>query len=347
MPLALEKPLSSPVSLPIYSTIVAAKDRGASFRSHWIAPGEKQRLYVGNITRAPAGALAGDVLLGTITYGAEDEHGGAGQRPGGFPLSVVVASTDAPASASKPVASEWTWADERPAKTAKQKLARALRDAKLAQLKNLSIDSDRQAFDRLAEQLLKADENNYNVLVTRLRKLDDPDKRKERLQEVVDAADAILEKIDRTEIALALGTRTAGDDKDAAKKRKRAESLKALLIDTLYRKGRALGYMELPEVLEKNPIKDKKAHDKAFKETYAELNRWVDPTSEKYFLLHIRHETRKGNYGAALNTLAKYYSAANYWHIEKRRKLYNKLGWKHLEANELMWRTQRFPGGKP
>lgn len=349
MPMALDRPLGSPVSLSVYATHVDAVNGETKFSGGWTKPREVKRMFVANISSAPAGALAGDVLLGSITYGKAGTHNGAGQLPGGFPLSVVVATTDAPASVSATGSSSWTWIDPATAKSDKAKLNKAIRDAKLAFLKSLSIDSNRKGFDKLSEELLKKDDATLPVLVTKLHKLDDVKKRKERLKEVVEAADAVLEQIDKGEIATALIGRPDADDKDDAKNRKQAENLKSLLIDTLYRKGRALGYMELPKVAAKKPVKDKKSHNKQFEETYKALSKWVDPTGDKHFLLHIRRAARKGNIGESLKWLNKYSGGAapNYWHLEKRRKYYSALGWEHLTDNAWHWRTLHFPGGKP
>jgi tripeptidyl-peptidase II len=326
-PLALERSLGSPVSLSVYPTLIDAMQGGATFRSRWLTPGEKQRLFVANVSSAPGGTLAGDILLGTITYGEEGTHDGAGQLPGGFPISVVVSTTDAasadsngettasaPANFDEPLTGE-------AAKNPKAKLAKKLRDAKLEFLNSLSIDFDKEAFDRLVEESLKKDEDDLTVLVLKLHKLDDEKKRKERLAEIVQAADAVLAQLDEAVIALALIGRSEADDKDAAKARKTAEKKKDLLIDTLYRKGRALGYMELPEVVASNPIKDQKAHDKAFEANFGESLKWLNKYSR----------------GAA----------PNYWYFEKRRKYYEALGWKHLSENAWQLRTSHFPNGQP
>ncbi|NQV24897.1 MAG: tripeptidyl peptidase II, partial [Rhodopirellula sp.] len=354
-PLLLERSLSSPVSLSVYSTLIDVMQGGAKFRSSWLEPGEKQRLFVANVSSAPSGTLAGDILLGTITYGEEGTHDGAGQLPGGFPVSVVVSTTDAASGTSSSDSTESAPPNfdeplsEDAAKNPKAKLSRKLRDAKLEFLNSLSIDSDREAFDRLVEEALKKDAGDLTVLVTKLHKLDAPKSRKERLSEIVEAADAVLAQLDEAAIALTLIGRSDADDKAAAKARKSAEKKKALLIDTLYRKGRALGYMELPEVVAKHPIKDQQAHDKAFEANYKALTKWVDPTDSDYFLLHIRREARQHNYGESLKWLNKYSSGAapNYWYFEKRRKFYEALGWKHLSENAWQVRTSHFPNGQP
>ena len=353
--MSLDRSLGSPVSLSVYSTLIDAMQGGATFRSKWLEPGEKQRLFVANVSSAPSDTLAGDILLGSITYGEEGTHDGAGQLPGGFPVSAVVSTTHAASTAAggdstkssiesfdEPLAGD-------AAKNPQARLGRKLRETRLEFLNSLSVDSDREAFDRLIEEALKKDENDLTVLVAKLRKLDDEKSRKERLAEVVEAADAVLAQLDAGEIALILAGRSADDDKDAEKARKSAQKKKGLLIDTLYRKGRALGYMELPVVLAKNPIKDKDAHEKEFEATYKTLSKWVDPTGSDYFLLHIRWAARKQQLGESLKWLNKYSgeAAPNYWYFEKRRKLYEALGWDHLTENAWQLRTSHFPNGKP
>ena len=353
--MSLERSLGSPVSLAVYPTLIDAMQGGAKFRGRWIAPGEKQRLFVANVSSAPAGTLAGDILLGSITYGEEGTHDGAGQLPGGFPVSVVVSTTDAASVASGTSSGNKSEANfdeplsDEAAKNPRTKLGQKLRDAKVEFLQSLSLDKDREAFDRLVDELLKKDEGDLTVLVTKLHKLDEEQQRKDRLDEIVLAADAVLAHLDGAGIALTLTGRLVADDKDDARKRQRAEKLKSLLIDTLYRKGRALGYMELPEVVEKNPIKDRKAHDKVFEDNYAVLSKWVDPTGSDYFLLHIRREARKEHFGESFKWLNKYSedAAPNYWYLEKRRKFYESLGWKHLAENAWRLRTMHFPGGAP
>lgn len=349
MPMALERSLGSPVTLSIYPTLIAAQNGGPQFSGHWLNPDEKQRLFIGNISSAPGGTLAGDVLLGSVTYGKAGTHNGSGQLPGGFPLSAVVATTQAAESKADASADGgWSWTDPAPAKTDDEKLAKAVRKAKLDYLKDLSIDSNRSAFYKLAEEL-KKDGAELPVLVLTLEKLDDEEKRKTRLSSVVSAADAVLTQIDTASIEAGLGLRPADGDGGASKQKKDAEKLKGLLVDTLYRKGRALGYMELPEVLERWPIKDQKAHDEVFEANYKELVRWDDATSEKHFLLHIRRAAKKKQLGESLKWLNKYAGgpSSNYWHLEKRRKFYEALGWRHLEANAQGLLRAHFPNGKP
>ncbi|MEO1973190.1 MAG: hypothetical protein ABGX07_16645, partial [Pirellulaceae bacterium] len=117
------------------------------------------------------------------------------------------------------------------------------------------------------------------------------------------------------------------------------------LIDTLYRKGRALAYMELPEVIAKRPIADLEEHEKRFEANYTLLSQWVDPTEKDHFLLAVRRHRRKGELGAALVLLQKQMklTPANYWHYKKQRDMMVELGWSQLAKRATSNLMVRFP----
>jgi tripeptidyl-peptidase-2 len=182
------------------------------------------------------------------------------------------------------------------------------------------------------------------VLVARLHVLDD-DEREERLPEIVAAADAVIAAINREELARHFGTQIDEDDPVQTKARKERTEERDDLADALYRKGRALGYMELPEVVEKHPIADAVAHDAAFEENFRELSRWVDTTADKYYLLQVRRDRRKGRQGLALELLNRHLSSEppSEEHFEKRRDMYGELGWDDWRDYEQRWMLIRFP----
>ena len=199
----------------------------------------------------------------------------------------------------------------------------------------VAADSDR--FDELAEEILGGHPNHFPVLVAKLHRLDQIHNCKGQLSAVVAAADAVIVQIDVEQLVSHYDSPVNWDDPAALLLRTKLEAL----ADTLYRKGRALGYMELPDVIARYPIADPKVHDKTFEENFAKLRLWGDTTDRKYVLLHIRRERRKGRYGKALKLLNRFIptSAPNYWYIKKRRDVYESLGWKHLaeyESRSLM-----------
>jgi tripeptidyl-peptidase-2 len=342
MTMALESSLKSPIKLAIYPTLIAAQNGGPRFSSKWISPGERQRIFVGNISSVPAGTSAGDVLLGSITFGKKGEHGGAGQLPGGFTLTASVPAISS-ATPATPAAKVAKWDD---------RLKTASRDAKIAHLKSVAGATTPGYVSKMPADVVDAAKVPDALFA--LYKLDQTATRKTHLPAVVKAADAALEQLNGALLKLkepdmsSLNALLGKDPKLAAAK-KRAEWVRDAMADVLYRKGRALGYMELPEVLEKHPIEDKKAHNKAFNDNFAKLKELVDTKGSDYVLLHIRNETRRGKYAEALALLTKHAASdpTNYWYMEKRRKLYGKLGWRHLEAAQKLSILSEHPNGKP
>jgi tripeptidyl-peptidase-2 len=329
-PLVLDRPLASAISVEVYRTRTAALAGGPAFGGQLIDVGQRAAIYVKPPAagQLPSAAQPGDVLLGTIDYGKADaERPGSGERPGGFTLRFVVPPRGKPADkAATPAAPKDLW------------------EFKLAQLQALP-DPTSKEFDALFQELLKDRRDDLPVLVVRLHRLDTEAERENRLDRIVAAAEAVVAHIDAGKLAAHFGSRVDADDPKAVAERAKMTAQRDTLVDALYRKGRALGYMDLPEVREKRPIKDKAAHDKAFEDTFAELRRWVDTTEAGHYLLHARRERRIGRPGRALEALNKHLA----WHplhpeqAAKRGELYEELGWKHWAAYERQWQIVRFP----
>ena len=341
MTMALESSLKSPITLATYPTLIAAQNGGPRFSGKWISPGERQRIFVANISSVPAGTSAGDVLLGSITFGKKGEHGGAGQLPGGFTLTASVPAISSATPSSSVKVTKW---DDR--------LKAAGRDAKMTHLKSVAGAAIPGYVTKIPSDVIDGAKVPDSLFA--LYKLDQTATRKSHLPDVVKAADAALEqlntalpKLKPTDLS-SLNT-LLGKDAKLTAARKRAEWVRDAMADVLYRKGRALGYMELPEVLEKHPIEDKKAHDKAFNDNFAKLGGLVDTKGSDYVLLHIRNATRRGRYPEALELLNKHATSdpTNYWYMEKRRKLYGKLGWRHLKAAQKLSILAEHPNRKP
>ena len=333
MPLYLERSIGA-VTLPISRSRIAARQAAGGIGSVLLSRGARQSMFV-SAPRAPGYARPGDVLLGTISYGSSnDQRAGSGKRPGGYPIRFTVGT----GRETKPAAT--------PPLTTKKPLSdAALHDIEFSELKRVNFEADREGFDKLANELSQIDGFTLKVLALRLERLDNVKLRKTRLPEVVKAADEILKRIDQDAIAKQFGSNVNLNDKDDAANRRRLGEQRTVLIDTLYRKGRALGYMELPDVISKHPITNPAAHDKAFEENFNQLRRWVNTTDKEYVLLHIRRDRRKNRNGAALKWLNKYIDSSEpyYWYHKKRRDVYESLGWQHLHNHESRWLVIRFP----
>ena len=329
-PLTIDRSLSPSLAVTFAATRVDLLT-GKSFPKTALDAKQMTAVWAGLPSSAtlPANLQSGDVLWGTATFGTA-AAANPSDRPGGYRVSYVV--DIAPSEiAAKPASS-----------SRGAKLEDDLLEAKLTRLKSLNAEPTNTEFNKLADALLKEKPKHLPVLVERLKRLDDDKHRKQRLEQVVAAADAVIAQIDAAQLVRHFGQRAVD-----AKSRGLDGKLKKqrdFLVDSLYRKGRALGYMELPDVIAKKPIKDAKAHAAAFEANFTELSRWVDTTDEKYGLLHIRRDRRLEHYGSALKLLNKYIagSAPNFWYYKKRRDLYEKLGWSHLHTHEAKWLKLRF-----
>lgn len=165
--------------------------------------------------------------------------------------------------------------------------------------------SESQSDDGLPDKILAARST--------LLKLDDISVRKQHLRKVVAAADQLLSVVEGW----------PGLDTEVGQSVRRD-----LIADTLYRRGRALGYMELPDVIAVHPILDQQWLDTEFEATFQRLKKWVDVRNPEYILLAIRRERRLGNRGLALNLVDQYRKThpKPVWHFKKKLDLMAELG---------------------
>lgn len=142
--------------------------------------------------------------------------------------------------------------------------------------------------------------------VSVLHRLDAPAIRKQHLEKIVVAADRVLADVKRISDP---------------------EHRNAVLADALYRKGRALGYMELPDVEAVKPVKDSAELQRRFEENFLQLEQVVDVTAPDFILLAIRRQRRRNCRGVALDLVEKYRAThpAPVWHYKKRLDLLTEL----------------------
>ena len=140
-------------------------------------------------------------------------------------------------------------------------------------LQRLIESAQGDLFEELSTRLLEQRPGALSVLVAQLHRLDRPAVRKKHLRQVQTAADAILKTINRKRLARYFADVSENNrQKDPALHQQRTGE-RTHLIDALYRKGRALGYMELPDVIQVHPIKNQRAHDRLFEANFQQLSR--------------------------------------------------------------------------
>lgn len=344
MPVWLDFDISGP-GIRTYDDYDSAFNRRGGFRSEWIYPGELVPIFLTTDPKSlPKEASPGDLLLGEIQFADPDAKlGGASRRPGGFPLEYVVPVPEN--NKSEPVA-------DKP-KEAKPTLDDKIFDTKLAFLKTLKKKDQQEEFTKLFDELKEARPKDLSLWRAKLVMLDEND-RKDHLPEIVQAANDVLKVIPQKKVRMYFAQRRDPETDEEKKKMKEMTEKKEAIIDTLYRKARAVAYMDLPEDDPEHPEnkdirvapEDEEKREKIFEKTFDALSSWVDTTEKKYALVHLRRLRRHGKYGEALQLINKMIKEdpTNLLLYKKRSDIYGELGWDFAENYEEQWRLLRKRG---
>ncbi|MEO0629303.1 MAG: tripeptidyl peptidase II, partial [Planctomycetota bacterium] len=174
----------------------AALNGSGNFGTRELDKGQTVRAYIATPTSLPDLAEAGDVLLGSMTFGAATDMGGATSRPGGWPVAMRVAAkpNDKPEIEAKDDDTDDT--GDEPTRT--EQLADEINDLKIAALNDLMAADEADEFEALAEELMTDADNELDVLLARMHRADalaespsdEADAADEGVEEGADVADA-------------------------------------------------------------------------------------------------------------------------------------------------------------
>ena len=123
--------------------------------------------------------------------------------------------------------------------------------------------------------------------------------------------------------------------KKEREEKNKMEEDRALVLNLLYRKARALAYQET--------VKSKQT--KEFEETLENLRSWVDTSESDYRLLDIRELRRKGCFGTALTLLNDSIRTDkdNLKLLRKRTRILKSLSWSFWARYHHMHSYLRLP----
>ena len=191
MPLNLDLILAKPISLKFHNDPYDAITGGNGFPSGALGGGNQTRIYIEQPSPMPTEASTGDLLLGSISYGQSKSNLiGSGKKPDGFPISMRV-----PPINKVKTKSSGSKNNKKDKKPETEKLAEAIRDLKVARLTKLHGEKNSENFDLIAKEILTVDPDYLPVLVEQLRRLDGETNRKKHLEEIITAADVVINKI--------------------------------------------------------------------------------------------------------------------------------------------------------
>lgn len=177
---------------------------------------------------------------------------------------------------------------------------------------------------RALQQLLGEQSGDVGVHQLHLHWLDQRQYRKIYPDEIADAASNLFGLLERIK-----------PQNDAVRRAK---------LFCLYRRGRALAYRELPEVVAQKPIQDPKQHESALLGAYAQLVELAGKGRPEFILLEIRMLRRDHWNGRALALLESHAGVIEKrWFLKKRRDLLRDLNWEKPSQEAAAIYANAFP----
>lgn len=327
LPLVVSVPIND-IRLTAYPSRTAALERQGSIGRVEMQQDERQRLWLSlppNVS-LPKQARNGDTLTGKLSLIDDDPH----------PLQVTYLVVERPEPSAEQNAAQPV-----------TNLERAEVDFWLQTLATLDWSQHQETIQRLVNRIDELSPNDRRLLVAKLH-LADNDDRKQRLGTIVELANDVIAAVPQKALRSYFGSRNAPETAAEKKQHAEMESARKDLIDALYRKGRALAYMELPEVVKEHPIENAQRHEKLFEKNFQQLSAWVDTTDKEYFLLHVRRLRRQGRFAQAIQELNKHDASERpqFLHDKKRRDLYELLEWQDWQDYQQHWMWREFPSSK-
>lgn len=172
--------------------------------------------------------------------------------------------------------------------------------------------------------------------------LDHPRLRKGRLEQVIDVTSRILELAERRlgglpgpedpyreEMQATMGASASGGPKPYRMPTEAAEmQVYGWAADAAYRRVRAIGYRELPDVVAEHPIEDAEVQDRDFEQAFYRLCGLVPIKDPRFVLTLVRYHRRRGEQVQAYAMLSRYAyeGPAMPWFFKKERDLWSEAG---------------------
>nr|MDJ0522605.1 hypothetical protein [Planctomycetota bacterium] len=156
-------------------------------------------------------------------------------------------------------------------------------------------------------------------------------------ESVLRAADRVLRRIDKERLAAHFGRKQKPTSAKEKALHERMTMRRDALIEALLRKARVEAAAGTSGA-------------KAFRDTYAELQRWADVEGERFLSLRVQHERARGRLGTALAHVREKLDGKK---PTKRKvheleiELLEELGWSHWADQRRAWLTLRFPKAYP
>ncbi|CAH9123538.1 unnamed protein product [Cuscuta epithymum] len=327
----------------------------SNFSSSVLIPGVKEAFYMGppSKDKLPKNYYEGSVLVGTVSYAKLNEGRGSPTNPVSYQISYMLPPTKLNEKEESSLTST---------KNVSEKLYEEVRDAKINVLVSLNQSTLEECSEwRKLSLTLKSEYPKYTPLLAKilesLLSRNNVADKIHHYEEIIAAADEVIESIDREELAKYISVKIDADDEAAEKMKKKMETIRDELAEALYQKGLALAEIESlknvgdPDKTDAQPATAPHVESDLFEKNFKELKKWMDVTSSRYGTLSVIYERRLGRLGTALKILndmiqedgdppkKKFY--------DLKLSLLEQIRWYHLVAYEKEWMLVRFPSSLP
>ncbi|KAJ8908206.1 hypothetical protein NDN08_008299 [Rhodosorus marinus] len=342
--------LGSDVSLECFSTqqgaLLGLPDKKTK-NSSWndvISPGEKRPLYFSAPKRGsiPKHAVVGDSLVGSVTVDKTPNKGG-GPRTDRSVKHYNLSWEVGPALARDGGPS--TQAQRKDKKPAGE-LTKS--KAQLDELRALLKDRQFGEFDEKYRVAIGQKSDYVPFLSIRLERLEEAakDNPNPNVQEILNAADAVVEKISTEGIAAALYPVVDSEDESEVSAREEAEKNRRMLCQALLRKLRILK-KSLDAMKDDDDMDNRTSYEQTFESCFKQLRKWnadMSAMNAEVSLMTAERERIRSRFACGLKALGSLEGpTASKEVLELRRRLLVALNWRHVVEYEDRWRLIRNP----
>lgn len=242
------------IRLAFFSRIDGGITGNFVFKSTPLLSGESKAFYIASPPedKLPKDVQIGTLLLGKLTYGKVSLNNNKDEKNG----QVCPASYGLKCVVPPPAKTEEKQKDKDTGKkTLVQIFEDQVRDAKVKALSSLSrgTKEERKEWDDLASNLKLEFPKHLKLLHEILLKVSATQKKedgKDGIEEVIRAADDVIEIIDKEALAKFYGMNFVAEEPDAVQFEQDMEKQHDALVDALYKKGMALAELEDDSIVE-------------------------------------------------------------------------------------------------
>ena len=299
-----------------------------------LGPGITVPLFIGPLSKQlPALAVPGTTLTGKLSLSQDS--------PVQLDLTYSVPPPAHRAEEKPPSGAE----DVKSTDDLAKKLVEDVRDSKISCFAKLKIECEESSntFDAFAEILQSEYPGHVPLLKAVLKGLvaSKPNVRSHLNQDIVSAAQKIVNTVDVENLAAYFARKTSLDG-EVKKEKKEKSDEKAALLDAL--ENKCIAQLKLINAAEGEEARS--VLKKEFRDTFADLARW-SVTSSEFPLIHAEKEAMEGRLGCAIKVLSGAQSKGKKDEKMYSRKeaLYRTLGWGHAVLLEKSLRCLHFPPG--